>query len=226
MSTFSLCVSCDTFKTLESFSKCKRRASGVQSYCKSCAAEKYKSYALANKIAIKERMEAYRVKNADQISEQRAEYSRINRRLVALRSKYWYWSNRDYVLSLRRNIDHDQQKSILISKLKYRAKNKKKISEFDRNYRKNNRFVIRRINAKRRSAKIRAVPGWADHQAIDKIYRRAYLASRISGKDYQVDHIVPLNSKLVCGLHCEANLQIISKLENIKKGNRFWPEMP
>lgn len=35
-----------------------------------------------------------------------------------------------------------------------------------------------------------------------------------------------LKGKFVCGLHCEANLQVITKSENSKKHNSYWPDMP
>lgn len=46
-----------------------------------------------------------------------------------------------------------------------------------------------------------------------------------------VDHIVPLIGKIngkivVCGLHCEANLQIMSIEDNKRKGHTLWPDMP
>lgn len=47
-----------------------------------------------------------------------------------------------------------------------------------------------------------------------------------TGIDYQVDHIVPLRSPIVSGLHCEANLRVITATENAQKGNMLWPEMP
>jgi hypothetical protein len=74
--------------------------------------------------------------------------------------------------------------------------------------------------ALRRAAVIRAVPKWADLDAIDRIYQQAE-ESRMT-----VDHIVPLRSPLVCGLHCEANLQVVDGVWNSKKGNRHWPDMP
>jgi hypothetical protein len=50
------------------------------------------------------------------------------------------------------------------------------------------------------------------------------IASTVPGT--HVDHIVPLVSKFVCGLHCEANLQLLPGPENQRKGNRVWPDMP
>lgn len=78
-----------------------------------------------------------------------------------------------------------------------------------------------------RRASIRAhTPTWADKKAIKRIYLESVQKSIETGIQYEVDHIVPIISKLVCGLHCEANLQILTSEENKKKQNLFWPDMP
>lgn len=80
--------------------------------------------------------------------------------------------------------------------------------------------------ARRRKLLIRATPSWADNAAMLAMYEEAKILSASTGDVYHVDHIVPLTSKYVSGLHCEANLQVILGDENRSKSNRKWPDMP
>jgi hypothetical protein len=78
----------------------------------------------------------------------------------------------------------------------------------------------------RRAEEFKATPRWADKTSIRKFYKEAADRTKTTGEKYEVDHIVPLKSEIVCGLHCEQNLQVIKKNENASKGNRWWPDMP
>lgn len=72
----------------------------------------------------------------------------------------------------------------------------------------------------------RAWPAWcADHPEFARIYKRCG-ALRRQGLNVSVDHIVPLVSPLVCGLHVPWNLQIVPAKSNSSKGNKYWPSHP
>lgn len=71
-----------------------------------------------------------------------------------------------------------------------------------------------------------AQPKWADSSKILEIYRLRDSLSAKTGIEHHVDHIVPLTSDIVCGLHNEFNLQVLPAPDNLKKHNRHWPDMP
>lgn len=80
--------------------------------------------------------------------------------------------------------------------------------------------------ALRRARKYRATPKWANPFFIGEIYHLAALRTKMLGFPWHVDHIVPLRSPLVCGLHVENNLQVIPAADNYAKRNNSWPGMP
>lgn len=65
----------------------------------------------------------------------------------------------------------------------------------------------------------RATPAWSDREQCIAVYAAA-------GKGEHVDHIVPIQSDWVCGLHVPANLRVLDGAENCSKKNRYWPDMP
>lgn len=88
----------------------------------------------------------------------------------------------------------------------------------------------RRINTGKRRAYLLGATKPFDPEFFDLIESEAHglcLARQSStGIEWQVDHIVPLQSEFVCGLHNEFNLRVISQSENSSKKNRYWPDMP
>lgn len=78
----------------------------------------------------------------------------------------------------------------------------------------------------RRNKMSGATPKWADMDSIGVVYAKAAELRVRMGIDFQVDHIVPLQGKTVCGLHCHANLQLLCAQENLSKSNTYWPDMP
>ena len=70
-----------------------------------------------------------------------------------------------------------------------------------------------------------ATPAWSDRNKVLEIYEQARKITELTGVQHHVDHVVPLTSKKVCGLHNEFNLRVIPATDNLKKHNRTWPSM-
>ena len=69
-------------------------------------------------------------------------------------------------------------------------------------------------------------PPWVERKDFDMLRTYRAMLIVLTGEPYDMDHIVPLNHPLVCGLHCPANIQILPSRLNRLKGNRHWPDMP
>ena len=99
-----------------------------------------------------------------------------------------------------------------------------------RQYAKNNRHILLKNAGIRRARLLAATPSWSGCElesfAIEEIYHLSKLREKSLNLRMNVDHIVPLSSDYVCGLHCASNLQIVSEKYNKSKNNRYWPDMP
>lgn len=93
-------------------------------------------------------------------------------------------------------------------------------------WRSENPEKVREWVANRKAAQLQATPAWANREYIKLWYAFAKSESKRTGLAVEVDHIVPLKSKFVCGLHNEHNMQLLCAHQNNVKGNRVWPDMP
>lgn len=94
------------------------------------------------------------------------------------------------------------------------AKNKWRVANPDK---------LAATKAKRRATELNATPPWADSWDTLPYYTEARRLTLETGIAHHVDHIVPLVNDYVCGLHIAANLQVITKSENLAKSNKFTP---
>ncbi len=103
--------------------------------------------------------------------------------------------------------------------------------EFRRRWREKNRRDYaanpERVKARNKAYALRKqMPSWADRFVIEEMYRLARMRTSCTSQKWEVDHIVPLQSPLVCGLHTEQNLRVVIQSVNRKKGNQVWPGHP
>jgi len=130
---------------------------------------------------------------------------------------------------LRNKYAEDSSKIKATSSARYKS-NTVRCNDEMAKWRKANPDKCKSYCAKRTAKVLNATPKWANSEfetfVIQEMYSLATLRSKLTGRSYHVDHIVPLNSKIVQGLHCVANLQILEATANIIKGNRSWPDQP
>lgn len=85
------------------------------------------------------------------------------------------------------------------------------------------RALVAHHSRKRQANKLQRTPRWADLGAIHAFYVEAARLTADTGVQHHVDHALPLQGRLVSGLHVETNLQILTGRENSRKKNRFEP---
>lgn len=137
------------------------------------------------------------------------------------RGKRWYAENRDRARDNRTAYAEANKERLRQYAKGWRAANAVRQAELAREWTKNNMAKKRAATASRRAAKLRATPAWADAHLLQSIYRWANEFASATGTEVHVDHVVPLVSGVVCGLHCPANLIVRTGKSNRAKGNKW-----
>lgn len=105
---------------------------------------------------------------------------------------------------------------------------RKQRTQYMRGWRERNRARVNELAAELRPIsdtyiRIRGsrIPIWADRQAMRILYREARRLTKETGIPHEVDHVIPLNNPIVCGLHVETNLRIVPRTINRSKHNNI-----
>lgn len=204
-----ICYQCKNLKSFSLFNKLTKSKDGLQAKCKDCE----KAYQQENKEKIKLRRKQYREKNKEKINKAITAWQRKNKDKQKVAKKKYLLSEK----GKEKNKTYNQ---------KYRKENKDFVSKLKKEWAKINSDRACFYSSNRRASMVNATPDWASKTKILEFYETAKGMSMLTGDWYHVDHIVPLKSKFVCGLHCEQNLQILPRVVNLKKTNLFWPDMP
>jgi hypothetical protein len=168
-------------------------------------------------------------------------YSRLCKECQKLTNKKYRAKNYEKQLEWNRTSYRNNSEKVVERTNAYRRAHLDQAREYTKTHRKNNPEAVRAAErkqeilrperfaaktARRRSAKLNATPKWANHFFIGEAYDLAKRRTQATGFVWHVDHIVPLQSPIVCGLHVYNNLQVIPGVDNAKKSNVTWPDRP
>lgn len=194
--------------------------------CLVCADERKRKWAKENAHKVNARSQAWYAKNMEKAKATRenwrsvnaekdradvAAYQAANKEKLKITNALWAKANPDKTLAARN---------------RYRSANRDEILMRAAAWRANNRDKVNAKKSRRIASKLLATPAWANEFFMQEAYHLAKMRTKATGVHWHVDHKVPIRSKFVCGLHCEANLQVIPGAVNQSKGNRHWPDMP
>lgn len=226
-----ICSKCEEEKELDCFGP-------KANQCKSCISKKDRERYLKNKDKILERAKQYRRDNKEKIREGKKTYKEKHSDRIAVSNGKYYKENKEQISKRKKEYDklnlhlgrarnktyrEKNKERLKINNEEYRKNNKDKIKATSKKYRQNNKGKVNARVVKRQLAKLQRIPAWADNWKIQQFYIMAQKLTKLYGVEFHVDHKIPLQGKLVSGLHIETNLQIITESENCKKGNKFIP---
>lgn len=117
----------------------------------------------------------------------------------------------------------------------WRAANRSRELSVNAEWRKNNRDRFREMVSdwndrnpgaraahcrERQARKRNATPKWLTREQRRHM-KQFYILAAQANEPVHVDHIVPLDGRLVCGLHVPWNLQLLGAIPNMQKGSKL-----
>jgi hypothetical protein len=222
------CTCCGLEKLLAQFWIRHRDSCTRHAQCIECMKQKRDAPEALAKQRSSERLRY--AANASIVLEKNKRWRQRNPDKLAAKSRRWYAANPEKHRKIVAAWCMANVEKMRVHRQGYYIANREKIRAAIKTWNDENRINLRPARAKaqaaKRSLRLHATPAWADEFIIGEAYHLAQLRQQICGGVWHVDHVVPLQGRTVCGLHVENNLRVIPGVENMRKGNRHWPDMP
>ena len=143
------------------------------------------------------------------------------------RAEYFREYNKREDVKDRKNEWYEANKEQVIQAAATRPLEVKRV--YQKAWKERNTVWVRADTKARRRKHREATPKWLSKQQkseIRQLYQIAIAMTKTTGEQYVVDHIVPLRSEVVCGLHVPWNLRVIPRQENLLKSNKLVDTTP
>jgi 5-methylcytosine-specific restriction endonuclease McrA len=138
------------------------------------------------------------------------------------RAEYFRKYNQSEAGQLAKQEYYKRNKAAVVARAQARPAAEKRA--YRNAWKENNVEQVLADNKVRRRKHRDATPPWITRKQkteMRALYQAAIHMSKTTGERYVVDHIIPLRSDVVCGLHVPWNLRVITQEENLKKSNKL-----
>jgi len=128
-----------------------------------------------------------------------------------------YRDNKDRISDMRKKRYSQNKQSVSEHAATYYLKNKEAYkARYERYYPTHKSMYVARSRERINQIKVASFPH--QREAVNAFYAAC-------PEGFHVDHIVPLKNPKVSGLHVLANLRYLPAEENLRKRNKFYPEL-
>ena len=140
----------------------------------------------------------------------------------AIRAEYFRQYNKSDAGEEAKQRYYEKNRAQVIARAQARPAAEKQA--YKSKYKQSNPDLYKTLTSFRRRRFRDATPPWltpAQKATMREMYKIAITMTQTTGEQYVVDHIIPLRSDAVCGLHVPWNLRVITQEENLKKSNKL-----
>jgi hypothetical protein len=197
MQLFKTCKRCKEAKPLDLFGKDKNRKDGFNCYCKECERDRGRQKR-ETKEGRQASLDAGKKSYQKRISTNNGKEKQL-----------------EYARKFLSNPENREKSRARVRKWLATPIGRQKSRVSSLAWSKNNPEKANALKSKRRAMKLQAIPKWFDKEKVDLVYAKA------KEWNMEVDHVIPLQGKNVCGLHVWENLQLLDKSLNSSKGNKY-----
>lgn len=200
------CYCCQQIKEIDNFSY-KKTENLYSSICKKCDIKKSKEWAQKNQEKYIQRLKKWRSNNKDYIQKKNKEWRKKNPERFRELARKSYHRNKNKIQKRRKNILKKRLLNDTVFALKHRI-----------------RHSIRN-SLNRGNHKYEDIIGLNYKLLKEYLFKNSKTVNDKNLKEHHIDHIIPLkaaNTEFeVIALNHYTNLQLITKLENLKKGSKY-----
>lgn len=194
------CSTCNSPKSEKDFYVRNKKTGSLRNDCKNC---------------VKQRNNKHYHNNAEDLSVVRKGKYLQNREAVRKEQRQYYLDNQERIKHKVRQHREDNLEACLAREKLYRHNNREQACQRAIAWREKNPDKCKALDsikaARRRAGKLQRTPAWSETEGIIVFYKS--LGDKVG------DHIIALQGKTVSGLHVVDNLQPLTALDNLRKGN-------